>query len=409
MISRWMWGPLFAAFSIVLCLAVLLLGEFVARQIDLPARASSSAGTVFDMPTWMLQEENTATRFTATQPRADELAWMGMFREGDGFRVGMMPNREMSFFDTFNRIPERKKPSFWVKTNSIGFRSDEPLEEGAVSPLRVAIFGDSSCWGWGVDQDATFGSLVGDELRTRWPDVPFEVLNFAIPGDSSAYGELIAKRFLAEYPPDILILGFGANDAKMVAVAHGEQVARFASSSLPSRLGRWLRVHSVLYASLERIIMQRRRSAPARSTAPKVPAVPVSDFEKNVVRIARLGRSVGVKRTVMVSLCSPPTYQAAIQRAATRVHAGFVNGQQVITDAVPLLNAGALFSEEMAAMRSGFGRSLAQEPLLAVTSDGCHPNRIGHRMVADKVFEAMRPHEAVKRWRKRSMAGTKVR
>ena len=398
MISRWMWGPLFAACSIILCLAVLLLGEFFARQIDLPARASSSAGAVFDMPTWMLQEENTATRFTAAQPHEDELAWMGMFREGDGFRVGMMPNREMSFFDTFNRIPERKKPSFFVKTNSIGFRSDEPLGEATVSPVRIAIFGDSSCWGWGVDQDATFGSVVRDKLRARWPDLPFEVLNFAIPGDSSAYGELIAKRFLAEYRPDILILGFGANDAKMVAVPHGEQVARFASSSVTTGIGRWLRVHSVLYASLERVIMQRRRAAPVGSVALKVPAVPVRDFERNMVRMARLGRSVGVKRTVMVSLCSPPTYQAAVQRAAKRVHAGFVNGQKVITDAVRFLHAGSLFSEEMAAMRREFGRSLAQEPLLAVTSDGCHPNQVGHRMVADKVFEEMKPHEAVKRW-----------
>lgn len=389
--QRALLGPIIAGATLLFCIALAGLGEVVARVIDLPGMASSAGGGAFDMPTWMLQEENTASRVSRRAPNSRELEWLSLFVEGDTFRVAMQPNRELSVFDSFNRIPERTDPRFLVKTNRLGFRSDNPLPPGEPRPLRVAIFGDSSCWGWGVNQDETFSSLVREGLRERWHGQQVELLNFAIPGDSSAYGRLLLERFLPEYPSDIVLLGFGANDAKLVAVPHGDQVARFASTSLASRTGRWLRAHSVLYASLERMIIRQRRSGGAQRSTHQKPAVPRGEFERNLVAMARRSTELGAHKTVIVSLCSPASYQQAAARAARRVKGIFVNGQQALLGSIPSLQSRSIYPTEVAAMEGEYGASLRSDNLLYVTADGCHPNRVGHQIVAERILAAMRP------------------
>lgn len=382
-------GPIIGVCSLLCCLALAALGEVVARWIDLPAIASSAGVADFDMPTWMLQEENTASRVSRRSPNTQELEWLSLFVEGDTFRVAMHPNRELSVFDSFNRIPERINPRFVVRTNSLGFRSDEPFPSAEVRPLRVAIFGDSSCWGWGVDQDETFSAIVRDGLRGHSQGRQVELLNFAIPGDSSEYGRLLLERFLPLYPADIVIFGFGANDAKLVGVPHREQVARFSSTSLASRTGRWLRAHSVLYASLERIVIRQRRSASGKKPIHQRPAVPQAEFERNLVSMARRSRELGAQRSLIVSLCSPARYQQAAARAARRVKGVFVNGQEALLNAVPQLHSRTIYPTEVAAMEAEYGSSLRRDSVLYVTADGCHPNAVGHRIVAEQILAAL--------------------
>lgn len=387
--QRALLGPIIAGATLLFCVALAGLGEVVARVIDLPGMASSSGGAEFDMPTWMLQEENTASRVSRRSPNSRELEWLSLFVEGDTFRVAMQPNRELSVFDSFNRIPERTDPRFSVKTNRLGFRSDDPLPPEEPRPLRVAIFGDSSCWGWGVNQDETFSSLVLDGLRKQVQGQRVELLNFAIPGDSSAYGRLLLERFLPDYPADIVVLGFGANDAKLVAVPHRDQVARFASTSLASRAGRWLRAHSVLYASLERMVIRQRRSGDAKKVTHQRPAVPRAEFERNLVAMARRSKELGAWHTVVVSLCSPASYQQAAARAARRAKGVFVNGQEALLSSIPQLQSRSIYPTEVAAMEGEYGASLRGDNLLYVTADGCHPNRVGHRIVAEQILAAM--------------------
>lgn len=393
--QRALLGPIIAGFSLIFCLTIAGLGEVVARVIDLPGITSRVGGAAFDMPIWMLQEENTAARVSRKAPQRRELEWLSLFVEGDSFRVAMRPNQELLVFDSFNRIPERTDPRFIVKTNTIGFRSDDPLPSGAERPLRVAIFGDSSCWGWGVNQDETFSTLVRDGLREWSKGRRVELLNFAIPGDSSAYGRLLLERFLPDYPADIVMLGFGANDAKLVAVPHREQVARFAETSLSSRVGRWLRAHSVLYASLERMVIRQRRSSPARKPVHQQPAVPRGEFERNLVAMARRSTELGAQQTVILSLCSPASYQQAAARAARRVKGVFVNGQEALLNSIPQLQSRSLYPTEVAAMEEEYGGSLRNSAVLYVTADGCHPNKVGHRIVAERILAAMQPERVL--------------
>ncbi len=93
-------------------------------------------------------------------------------------------------------------------TNSLGMRG---AEVGPKTRPRIAAFGDSFTFGWGVAQGEEWIHVVGKEIeRLGGPAV--ETLNCGVNG----YGTANAAEWLAEIgpklSPDVVLLGFFAND-----------------------------------------------------------------------------------------------------------------------------------------------------------------------------------------------------
>jgi lysophospholipase L1-like esterase len=396
-------GPIIALCTLLMCGFTLGICEVLARVFDLPAIIGASFAGNFDMPTWMLKEENTASRAERQTFRPSEIEWLNLFKEGENFRVSMHPNRELMVFDSFNLIPERINPRFFVRSNILGFRSSEPLTKGGTRPIRMVVYGDSSCWGWGVNQKDTFASLIETELKTLWSGEGFEVLNFAIPGDSSMYGRLIFEHFSKLYPAEIAIIGFGANDAKIVGTPHKEQVLKFSSTSFFSKFGRWMRSKSVLFSTIERIIIRSRLSKVQKQSSKKNFAVSRGDFESNITFMAEQSRNSGAKKTIVLSLCSPKNFQVSAQRGARRAKANFFNGQKALLSAIPNLKSGVLHPEVVKNMEVDYPSALQKDPLFYISSDGCHPNQVGHRILADRLLRIINPDRLIKSIRKKKL------
>jgi acyl-CoA thioesterase-1 len=73
----------------------------------------------------------------------------------------------------------------------------------------ILFLGDSLTAGYGLSPEEAFPSLIADRLRER--DLPFEVVNAGVPGDTSA-GGLRRIDWLLRLQVDILVLELGAND-----------------------------------------------------------------------------------------------------------------------------------------------------------------------------------------------------
>jgi acyl-CoA thioesterase-1 len=73
----------------------------------------------------------------------------------------------------------------------------------------ILFLGDSLTAGYGLSPEEAFPSLIADRLRDR--DLPFEVVNAGVPGDTSA-GGLRRIDWLLRRQIDILVLELGAND-----------------------------------------------------------------------------------------------------------------------------------------------------------------------------------------------------
>lgn len=98
-------------------------------------------------------------------------------------------------------------------TNSDGMRDAREYPVSRLpNSIRVVGLGDSGMFGWGVDLDEDYMSVLEANLNLREDGTTYEVLNMAVPGYNTQL-ELEALRHKGvKYKPDIVIIGWCEND-----------------------------------------------------------------------------------------------------------------------------------------------------------------------------------------------------
>lgn len=94
------------------------------------------------------------------------------------------------------------------RTSSLGLRNEEL---GAKEAPRIAAFGDSFTWGWGVAQGEEWIHVVGRELE-KATGRSFETVNCGVNGYGTENAHALLRRVGPEIRPDLVLLGFFAND-----------------------------------------------------------------------------------------------------------------------------------------------------------------------------------------------------
>ena len=374
-------------------LLCVVIPAFLLATLELGARAlepfwssksqEEANPKALEMPTWMLREANSTTRPKVTK---DDLEWLKLFTEGDGYRVHLVPNTKAEVINTFSLIPADRERRRRIVSNSLGFRGPEIRPKKPAHTFRILIFGDSSSFGWGVNDDESWAALLQRNLQERYPQTTIEVANFAIPGDSSAYGRLIFDTYAPRFESDLVILGFGANDAKPVQTSHSEQVSRFKQKESLLKLTALLRA-SALYRGLEQALAPRKRPDGNAQTPPvaKIPAVAPADYAENMSYMATRSRALGNQNAILLTLCTPGNYSHEAKKAARKLGVISFNGQAKLLRLIPHIKDGSVYPEYAQAMEASYPSFLRRDERFYITSDGCHPNELGHRFVADQL------------------------
>jgi lysophospholipase L1-like esterase len=373
--------------------------ELSARILIATGFGASSARSTpmqLEMPTWMLNDTNIATRASKAAPSKDAVDWLSLFVEGQGYRVHLIPNVSREVRNTFSLIPADREKRYRIESNSLGFRSREITETKPPGTFRILVFGDSSSFGWGVNGEDSWSVLLEKELQERYPDKRIEVANFAIPGDSSAYGRLLFDTFAPRFQSDLVILGFGANDAKKVYLSHTDQVTRFKDRKDLLAVSSVLKT-SALYRLLDQALDRAGSNTAAPKSKPEALAVSKDDYAQNLHYMGQTAKELGNKNALFLALCTPNDY-ARIARAEARKSGFFwFNGQSKLVKLLPSIEAGQMYPEYVERMKQSYGSDLEKNRLFYVTSDGCHPNELGHRFVADQLTNLIAHSKIVER------------
>lgn len=166
----------------------------------------------------------------------------------------------------------KKIPRFdtkFVSTNAQGARAPQDFVL-AKDPkrIRVAILGDSYAFGFGVNEEETFGAL----LAKRFPRL--EVMNFAVEGYGHDQMFVTLQRRVAEYRPDIVLLGFTEFDRERNVLNFRE----YAKPRFHSVAGR-LELESPVVPTPD-VILKRERWTPRLYHAAKILACHVANKEQ---------------------------------------------------------------------------------------------------------------------------------
>lgn len=380
-------------FLVVLVPLSFFLGlEVLCRVFSLDQKFSPlNSAMQLEMPTWMQKDENAAERASRASSDPQALEWLSMFEEAPGFRVRLIPNVKRAVTNTFSQIPFEKSVKYLVKANSIGFRSDEVTPEKAPGVFRILVFGDSSSFGWGVNQNESFSALLPDLLQKNNPAAKVEVANFAIPGDSSAYGQLIAENIIPKYKSDLVVLGFGANDAKKSLVSHTSQVDKFRSSKLIDSVQEIAR-YSALVRTLRVLLSKMAKGeGSGEKQRTKKSAVTREDYIENLKSMGLIALGNGAKNVLLLNLCTPGSYSRLANSLADNENWLYLNGQTRLLDLIPAISQGKIETDLVAEMRKNYGEDLKRDSLYYVTSDACHPNKLGHKLIAEELARIIGP------------------
>ncbi len=98
------------------------------------------------------------------------------------------------------------------QTNSHGMRWPETTIDKREGTWRIAALGDSTMFGWGVEQEQAYPAVLEKALNSAGDSRHYEVLNFAVPGYNTAIEAEVYKRRAAAFDPDLILIQFDIND-----------------------------------------------------------------------------------------------------------------------------------------------------------------------------------------------------
>lgn len=142
-----------------------------------------------------------------------------------------------------------------VRINSLGFR--DPREYAvakAPGTFRILVLGDSVTFGHGTLHETTYPYLLEQRLEAWRPAVNWEVWNLGVPGYNTGQELAYLQQVGPRWAPDLVVVGFYANDLSNNQVVTSPSAARRAASAAQRVMQR----HLYSYEFYKRAILTAR-------------------------------------------------------------------------------------------------------------------------------------------------------
>lgn len=271
-----------------------------------------------------------------------------------------------------------------VVTSSDGSRRISPADRKAPAQpaLTVAILGDSSSFGWGINYDETYGELLRRQLE-QWFGRPVEVRNFSVPGYNSQQERLCFERHVLPWQPDLLILHYDFNDVDPIeGKPLNYMAADYGDNPLHSVAIKWV-LRSLHQRRINRVmwVPEDDPQHPTKVFAHYRCAGPLYDQHlRELAAIAQEGTRHHIRLLAFV-------FNTWLQRQTdfeqdpfyTLLHQPIVRALQ--QDGYAVVDSYPLYQQVMSVNN---WNNLS--PLWVGPADG-HPNAAGHALIAQALFE----------------------
>lgn len=283
------------------------------------------------------------------------------------------------------------KYHFETRINSTGFRGGE-FDIKNDNALRIMSIGDSSAYGWGENEEYIYTSRL-ERILDGISET--SVLNFGIPGYSSAQGLVLLKKYIETVKPDAVTINFGANDGVDI---YQKSLFDFLPS-LPDKeiFGKpipqsdaYKTYHFLLDNKILGPLTRNSRTIcwlttwlELRHTIPKLAGirrVSLEDFKKNLGSMIDIVEKNGGKGVIVMSCVLPDSIQAAREVALAK------NIPLIVLPELAENLDPNLYPNEYSIIKKRYGETLlSQKKELLYTNDSCHPNPIGHLLIAQQL------------------------
>ncbi|MBL8899991.1 MAG: hypothetical protein JNM84_20340 [Planctomycetes bacterium] len=189
-----------------------------------------------------------------------------------------------------------------IRTNAHGMRMREVELAKRAGLFRIAVLGDSVSFGWRVPESECWPRVLERRLRGAGREV--EVLNFAVPGFTTAQAVAQLRTRALAFAPDLVVLATGFNDHWLrPGPADAERLRRAASSDPLAHAFFVVRRESAIFRAARRLfeIEEPGRPAPGSALQRRLPR---AELENALEDAAQLCRDAGIT-LLLADLCLP--------------------------------------------------------------------------------------------------------
>jgi lysophospholipase L1-like esterase len=275
-----------------------------------------------------------------------------------------------------------KLPPWTIASDAKGNRisaQNPTVEEKEARTLHV--LGDSSSFGWGVNFEETYPQLLAEKLKQPSQTSSLTVKNYSTPGFTSYHGGLLLEDRVEIKNGDIVLVSFGSNDSypslKSDSVrfqARNSMVGKISWSLNRLLIIKWMR--TLIHSLPEPRISKTKNSR-----------VSLEEYKQNLDAIFKEILQRGGKPH-FVSICNNGKYRGVAEQTAKSAHIPFYDFPEIFNPYLSKVHD--LFPEKFVTYFDAYGKILEKETQLAfLFPDLCHPNAIGHGLMANILFERL--------------------
>ena len=332
----------------------------------------------YTIPSWMEEMDPVVLekyqRFVAGQGFVNEDAYAYQPDLRYGYRL--KPDISITVQNYSSALVVDKLPTWTIVSSAKGFRApskDQTKTEGGT----LHVLGDSSSFGWGVDFEKSYPSRLVKKLNTT-----FNLRNLSLPGFSSFQGKLLWQELGDVEKGDWVILSYGWNDAYPSLQTDRRQFE--ARNSLAGKLD-WGLKQFLLFRWMKTLGLPKRVLKQKEAFGQRVPP---EQYRENLEALVEGVRRKG-GRPVLVSVCNVAEYQNIAKQTAEIKKVPFFDFPSALEPYLPTVHD--RFPDLFVTYFEAYGEGMEADPKLAfLFPDRCHPNEIGHSLMAEVLFEAFK-------------------
>jgi lysophospholipase L1-like esterase len=296
-------------------------------------------------------------------------------------------------------------PGWELCTNSLGWRGPEFSIAKLPNTFRIVCMGDSHTMGQGVALEETycrlFGRLLEHDLREA--GLAVEVIDAGVWGHSSYQGLISYKTYVKDWQADLLTVSYGSNDRAPLA----KEGTRFRDRLLYALPGeeselslvaysdvRWNTVKMFQFAArtMQEWKYARQRDADdfeGEYSYLQRRSTPL-EYGENIERLLAWIQADSAMVVVIGIGIFEETYRRILARSAEAGDVVFIPTWENFAAAEPQIVAGEEYGAEKEAIDGWLtdaGRAITGIFSRYLTIDGAHPSKIGHRIIAEQLYE----------------------
>jgi lysophospholipase L1-like esterase len=334
----------------------------------------------YTIPSWMEEMDPVVLqkyqRFVAAQGFVNQDVYAYEPNMLYGYRL--KPNFSTTVQNYSSALMVDKLSPWTIFSDAKGFRvSSKPSTKIKKSGQTLYVLGDSTSFGWGVEYEKSYSSLLVKKINTI---SPLNLRNYSLPGFTSFQGILLLQKLDVLKKGDWVIISFGWNDAYSSLKTDRRQfeLRNSAIGKINWRLRqllffRWMRTWGLHNHSFDQTGGFR---------------VPLMQYRENVEALIEGVLQKGGK-PFFVNVCNPVVYQDAAKQIAENKNIPFFNFPSVLEPYLSTVHN--QFPDLFVTYFEAYGEGMIEDPMLAfLFPDRCHPNEIGHSLMAEVLFETFK-------------------